>query len=361
MASDQGKTDSPRMKPGSQRILDRITYAANLQPALESDYLVKGWLFRGCTSILYGQSNTGKTYLAVDLAHAISKGRVWGARRVRKGRVLYIAAEGGAGFTNRISALDGPEFFVLISSLTLATKDTQRAFLIEVLKHLEKVGGAPWDLVVIDTMARVMGGADENAAPDIADLMQNIAGIQAATGAHVMLVHHSGKDTSKGARGHSALRAAVDTEIELSRDETGLITALLTKQRDGPTGIKFEYRLRQVELGRDQDGDPVTTCVVDPVEGGGAGRGRLSESQRRALDILANLIEAAGEVVRKPHMPGVPVVPVDRWRQACLDDGGLSSSDNREAQLKAFRRAREDLVAGGFVCVREDLAWVVAE
>lgn len=362
MTSDVGKpaATSSRLKAASQRILDKVVWSGNVEPRLDQDYLIKGLIDRGCVSLLYGPSNTGKSFLAIFMCHKAAKGEPVGKHKVRKKhRVFYIAAEGGQGFGNRVCALGDPEFWVLMAPTTLAGAASQSERLSEVLQHLVQIGG-PLDLVVIDTLSRVMGGADENAAPDIADLMRNVSAIQAATGAHVMLVHHSGKDTAKGARGHSSLRAAVDTEIELSRDETGLITALLTKQRDGPTGIKFEYRLRQVELGRDQDGDPVTTCVVEPVDSG-TGRGRLSEGQRRALDILAKLIEAVGEVVRKPQLPGVPVVPVDRWRQACLEDGSLSSSDNREAQLKAFRRAREDLVAGGFVCVREDLAWVVAE
>lgn len=350
------------LRPRAKYLLDSITWAADLQPSINRDYLVKGWLDRGCTSILYGQSNTGKTFLAVDLAHAVSKGLIWGGRRVRKGRVLYIAAEGGGGFANRVSALDSPEFFVLTSPLVLTGRDSQGQSLIEVMKHLATVGGNPFDFVIVDTMARVMGGADENAAPDIADLMRNVTALQHATGAHVLIVHHSGKDTAKGARGHSSLRAAIDTEIELTRDdETGLISAHLTKQRDGPTGYRFDYVLRQVELGRDQDGDQVTTCVVEPTDRPRAGRSGMTDTQRRALGILEALVAAEGEVVRKPQFPGAPCVSVDRWRQACLDDGGLSSSDNREAQAKAFRRAREDLVAAGLVCVREDLAWVVGE
>lgn len=349
------------LRPRAAHLLDAITFAPDLKPSIDRDYLVKGWLDRGCTSILYGQSNTGKTFLAVDIAHAVSKGRAWGSRRVRKGRVLYIAAEGGGGFANRVSALDDPEFFVLTAPIVLTGRDSQGPYLVEVMKHLATVGGAPFDLVVIDTMARVMGGADENAAPDIADLMRNVTAVQRATGAHVMIVHHSGKDTGKGARGHSSLRAAVDTEIELTRDETGLISAQLTKQRDGPTGYRFDYVLRQVELGRDQDGDPVTTCVVEAVARANMGRTGLSDSQRRALDILEALIGDGGEIVRKPQLPGAPCVPVERWRQACLDDGGLSTSDNRDTQAKAFRRAREDLVAAGLVCVREDLAWVVEQ
>lgn len=353
------RKDDRGLRPRAQHILDSITLAANMEPAIDRNYLVKGWLDRGATSILFGQSNTGKTFLALDLANAISKGRDWGGRRVRRGRVLYIAAEGGGSFANRVSALDAPEFFVLNAPLILTGRDSQGQALCEVMQYLGALGGKPFDFVVIDTMARVMGGADENAAPDIADLLRNVTAIQRSTGAHVLIVHHTGKDTGRGARGHSSLRAAVDTEIELTRDEAGLISAQITKQRDGPTGYRFDYVLRQVEIGRDQDGDAVTTCVVEPMDRANAAHAGLTDTQRRALDILKAQIDVRGEVVRKPHFPGTPCLSVEVWRQACLEGGGLSSSDNRETQQKAFRRAREDLVAAGHVLIREDLAWVL--
>lgn len=81
-----------------------------------------------------------------------------------------------------------------------------------------------------------------------------------------MLVHHTGKDTGPGARGHSSLRAAIDTKIGLSGDDMGQITAEVIKQREGPTGYHFDYRLRQVTLVQDQDGDAVTTCPVEPMQ-----------------------------------------------------------------------------------------------
>lgn len=221
--------DAKRLKPRAQAILEATTWAGNIAPCLQGEYLVKGWLNRGTVSVVYGPSNVGKSFLAVDLVHHISKGHEWGGRRVTKGRVLYIVAEGGNAFRNRVAALDDPEFFVLSVPLTLTGKDSAAVAVAEVVQHLGGVGGAPFDLIVIDTMARVMGGLDENAAPDIADLIRNLDLIRRVTGAHVMLVHHTGKDTAHGARGHSSLRAAIDTEIELSRDDMGQITAEVTK------------------------------------------------------------------------------------------------------------------------------------
>lgn len=139
-------------------------------------------------------------------------------------------------------------------------------------------------------------------------------------------MHHTGKDTGRGARGHSPLRAAIDTEIELSRDDLGQITAEVTKQRDGPTGYRFCYQLRQVELGLDQDGDPVTTCLVDPAVPAEAGRAGVS---------------------------------FDLWRDACMTEGELSSSENRDTRKRAFNRCREELETAREIVVRDDLVWVV--
>lgn len=120
----------------------------------------------------------------------------------------------------------------------------------------------PFALIVIDTMARVMGGANENEAPAISALMGNLELIRDRTGAHIMLIHHTGKDSSRGARGHSSLRAAVDTEIELTKGDLGLISVKATKQRDMIGGAEIEFDLRTITLGQDSDGDFVTSCVV---------------------------------------------------------------------------------------------------
>jgi len=94
-------------------------------------------------------------------------------------------------------------------------------------------------------------------------LIAGLDAIRERTGVHIMLVHHSGKDASKGARGASALRAACDTEIELSFDEeTRVRTARATKQRDMETGAEINFVLQIVELGEDADGDQVTTCII---------------------------------------------------------------------------------------------------
>ena len=82
--------------------------------------------------------------------------------------------------------------------------------------------------------------------------------VRNAIGAHVMLVHHFGKNTDAGARGHSSLFGAVDTELTVE-DKRKL---KITKQKEGEDGVSYAFRLEQVDLGNDEDGNAVTSAVV---------------------------------------------------------------------------------------------------
>lgn len=353
------RSDPALLKPKAKELLAAATWAGNFEPSLDRDYLVKGWLDKGTLTVVFGQSNVGKSFFALDLAHHISKGETWGNRRVNKGNVLYIAAEGGSSFPNRVSALDDPEFWVIAAPVTFAGKSSDAASMVEMVQHLASQTGR-FDLIVVDTLSRVMGNGDENTAPDIADLVKNLDVLRRGTGSNIMLIHHSGKDVARGARGHSSLRAAVDTEIELTRDEIGVITAEVTKQRDGPTGYKFAYSLRQIELGRDQDGDPVTTCLVEPIIAGETDRTQVSGPALAALNTLEVLLDERGEILRDPRYPGTPCVAHKEWMEACIAAGQLSSSDKRETHRRIFNREFENLRKMGLVSVRNDLVWLIA-
>lgn len=353
------RADLGKLKPKARGLLASVTLAQDMAPVLDRPYLIKGWLDRGDLSVLFGPSNTGKTFLAIDIAHHVAKGLEWNNRRTLAARVMYLAVEGGSNFATRLAPLSNPSFWVLPVPLTLTGRESAATALAEMLLHLAAIGGR-FDLIIIDTMARVMGSADENTALGIDDLVRNCDHIRRVTGAHIMLVHHTGKDTSRGARGSNSLRAAIETEIELTRDDdTGLITAKLSKQRDGPTGYKFTYRLRQVEIGADQDGDPVTTCLVEPADPGHAGRAVRSEAAQRALGLLDKALTEGGELIRRPNYPGTPSVTLGAWRDACLKEGALSDAKERDDRGRVFRRVRSDLEEERTVLVRDDRVWRV--
>lgn len=250
----------PRLTDRARLILGMVEKADDLPPVLDREYLVKGWLDRGALAVLYGDANAGKSFLAIDLAHHIHEGRRWGGSRVEAGPVLYIAAEGGTMFQNRLSARRA-RFHVLRHQIALAGRASDAGHLSQAINALAAEVG-PFRLVIVDTLARAMAGADENTAPDIGALVAACGHIQHTTGAAVLLVHHSGKDATRGARGHSALRAAVDTELSVTVEDDGWRTLRATKQRDWPGGKELRFKLAEVQLGKDSDGDPVTSCVV---------------------------------------------------------------------------------------------------
>ena len=247
-----------------------------IKPVIDQPYIIKGLLDWGAMSVIYGPSNSGKTFFALDLAFhcAIDNdgGTRWRSNRVHGGSVLYLAAEGGNGIANRIAALreatgacDVP-FALRRAGLDLLKSDANVKEVIRLAKEVFETSASPLALIVIDTLSRVIAGGDENAASDMTAFIRNVDQIRQATGAHIMIVHHTGKDVARGARGHSSLRAATDTEIEVAVDDFGNRCARVTKQRDYEGGEEFHFKLKPVFLAQDSDGDDVTTCLVEAVE-----------------------------------------------------------------------------------------------
>ena len=249
----------------------------DIMPVLEARDFVQGVLVEGGAAVVYGDSNAGKTFWVTDLALHVATGRVWNGRRVDQGGVVYCAMEGGNGFRNRVSAwrqghvtprvtCDAVTPFAAIpASLNLLDPEADTPRLIETIQAAAKRMGRPVKLLVVDTLSRAMAGGNENASDDMGALVRSMDAIRAATGACVLFVHHSGKDAAKGARGHSLLRAAVDTEIEVRTDEaSGSRTASVVKQRELTKGAAFGFRLDVHVLGQNQHGEDVTTCTVAP-------------------------------------------------------------------------------------------------
>jgi AAA domain-containing protein/bifunctional DNA primase/polymerase-like protein/primase-like protein len=225
---------------------------------------VKGVLPRAELAVLYGPSGSGKSFLAFDMVAAIATGAQWHGRRTARGRVVYVVAEGATGFLNRLKAYTKTRSgcFPGIRIIADAPNLLGETDYLSLASEIDATGGA--DVIVIDTLAVCSPGADENAAKDMGRVIEHCKQLHKTTGATVLLIHHSGKDESKGARGWSGLRAAADTEIEVSRNADHR-TAAVTKMKDGEDGAEFAFKLVPVDIGVDADGDPVTSCVVEPL------------------------------------------------------------------------------------------------
>lgn len=318
----------------------RMVRLDKIEPVLRVNCLVKGWLTTNGLSMIYGPSNAGKTFVVLDLAMHVAAGKPWRGCKVTQGAVLYIAAEGGAGVLNRLAAFkaenpdmaDAP-FYLLPIGVDLHGQEDPR-----IITHL--LGDIEPVLVVVDTLARSMGEGDENAAKDTAVFVRNCDMIREATGAHVLIIHHTGKDEERGARGSSALRAAVDTEILVSASHT--ITS--QKQRDMAAPDTLHFTLRSVTLGHDEDGDPVTSAVVEPAEKGLKVRKPLTGKNQVAMTALMEALDKHGRAdLGNLYPAGVRVVEVERWRDEC-EAHGLTTGASDAAARVAFKRAKDKLM-----------------
>ena len=219
--------------------------------------------------------------------------------------------------------------------------------------------GHPLRLVVVDTLARVLAGGDENTGQDMGAVIDRLDRIRRETGAAILLVHHEGKDSSKGARGHSSLLAAVDCALEI---KDGVLK--VEKQRDGQTGARFGFKIRQVPLGTSAKGKAVTSAVAVSTDYGatrdfGPPHLKRGSTAAKALEILKNAIARDG--IPAPSVLDLKeetrVVRIRTWREHCgqkkLSGGGP------DAERKAFDRAVEKLMQGhidthnGFVWIQE--------
>lgn len=361
---------APLYQPAALPVIGglRVVGFDEMRPRLADGYLIKHLLGSTTLAVMFGAAGTGKTYLALHLALKIAAGEDCFGRRVRRAGVVYIAAEAGRSIENRVAAAKREfEFpktmpFAAISTpvdLCTETVDTER--LIAAIGSVDL--GLPVELIVVDTLSRTMGGGSEDQSADMGAFVANIDRLRAATGAAVLIVHHSGKIAERGARGHSLLRAAVDTEIEISRGDLqgGIWVAKVTKQREYATDGSLFFSLRQVEIGIDADGDPVTGCVIDEAAAPTTNRQPkakpLASAHQRALQLLHRAIEEGGEVPpASSHVPaGQRCVTEETWRQNCYR-GSVSSGD-QDAKRMAFKRAAEALVASGRVGRWELFVW----
>lgn len=283
-----------------------IAEAADRASEQSTKPLIKGLLDQGTLSVMYGDSNVGKTFVAMDMAYHVASGMTYSDMRTTQGLVVYVAAEGGVGALRRTAALrekyqdtfNTAEFQLLASPVDLRRPDADMPAFLAALSGL----GKRISLIVIDTLSRALAGGDENSSVDMGAIVKHFDTIRAATGAHVMVVHHTGKNKANGARGHSLLRAATDTEIEV---EEGQIR--VTKQRDLDKSWASGFALEVRTLGVDVDGDAVTSCTVRLVSaseaaaaaalaagvGAGGAEMRIAPTavEGRVLDCLHDLLE----------------------------------------------------------------------
>lgn len=372
--SGQQQTIEPVQKPAqveqtqqtqqTQRRIDLVPWH-DLQD-VKVKWLVKDMLPAKSFCAIYGRSGAGKSFFAMYLAAMVAAGREAFSCDVQQGDVVYLALEGGAGLRRRRDALmqrydlpdDLPVHFVKAQmNLRSSLEDLQA--LIEVIRER----GIKPAVIFVDTLARAYAGGEENSSAEMMQFVSVMAALQDALDCAVCVVHHTGKDESRGMRGSSALLAAVDAELELTRisdddAEEPVCTVKSTKQKDGMDGLSWSFRLDLMHVSPlDPD---ATSLVVNPLNDADvakrkASQQRMPPGQKLVFDALKMAIEEAGESVGLPQIPvGARCVKASLWREYFYRMSPL----DQESRRKAFNRGEAALRKGGTYGCWAEWCWI---
>lgn len=362
-------TSVTRYEPGNRNLTYELNVEVPRQPyrlipfnefqsERKEDYLVRSLIGRGQLGALIGAPGMSKTFLALDLGMAVATGSPWHGLQTHRGRVVYIASEGARGVQNRLKAIrirkapidPDVSFFVVadVVRLTEASDDVDR--LITSVRAV--VGPDGLDLIVVDTLSRAIAGLDENRSEAMTGAVAAADRLRLALGAAVLLVHHAGKDGARGARGHSSLKAALDVELEVTK-VANAFSVTVTKSRDYESGQSFFHRLEPVEIGVDNDGVSITSCVVVPIDGANDSRpAKLGINEQRTLKaIRALLTGSAGLTSEEPQ--AVQIADLHRWIEK-------NCKIERNLRRGVVRKGLEGLKKKGVVTVENGRALLLS-
>ena len=332
-------------------------HAHDFADAPPARYIIKGVLPQAELAVIYGESASGKTFAVLDLAIAVATGREWRGKRTHKGRVCYVCAEGANFFRGRLKAwvlhqekihkegerppltLRDIDLHIIGAAPSLIDKED----VIELAKELRRLG--PLQLVVVDTLAAVMAGGDENSGVDMGRMLQHCKLIHKLTGALVLLVHHSGKDASRGARGWSGLRAACDAEFEVTRNDNHRAVTV-SKLKDGADGTRYDFKLLPVQIGMDEDNEIIESCVVQFSDGPARRPQQQMKNQEQKItySVILELLSLGGDGTTDPAVraAAVPQLSYDATP-------GANGKPRKDQRGRDVGRAIDWLTANGYI------------
>ena len=335
LAKERGWTDNlQQVESSADAPYYRVLSPSDIRNLPPLSWRIKGLLPAHGIAAIYGPPGSGKSFLATDLAAAISRGADWFGHKTLQAPVVHMVLEGEAGIRNRIAAFEKvkgplPDCFGVV----IQPFEFQRDQCVSDLTSVVPKGA----VVVIDTLNRAAPTADENSSSDMGAILAGAKALQSKIDGLVVLVHHTGKDSSKGLRGHSSLLAALDAAIEVERG-VGQRSWRLAKSKDGADGTSVAFRLDRVVLGTDSDGDEVSSCVVLPDTGTVFMKTEPRGAQQRSAMQRLQSLFGGGQVTTKGcggAPAGTPCVAVEDAVSAVT--AGLTATPANKRRNEARR------------------------
>ena len=238
--------------------------SADLKKLSPPTWLIKNVIPETGFGIIYGKSGTYKSFLTIDLLAHIANGRTWFGNNTKQKPVIYIPLEGKSGISKRIEAWkihnhSNDQIISIFENINFKDKNNIE-YLIEKIKDARLDGG----VICIDTLAQAGGDMDENSSKDMGNMIKTFQYIQQELGGIVLVVHHTGKDESKGMRGHSSLYASLDFALECTAHGNLSAQFKIAKSKDSESDKGYTFKMSVINLGYDEDGELITSLAVNP-------------------------------------------------------------------------------------------------
>jgi phage/plasmid primase-like uncharacterized protein/KaiC/GvpD/RAD55 family RecA-like ATPase len=235
-------------------------------------WMVKRWLQSDALIMVHGPSGGGKTFVVLEWAmHIAASLPAWNGFKVKPGAIVYLAGEGHHGLRARVAVWKqdkGVEHLDMWISREGCDLNTPEGYN-RVVEAIRALGVEPV-MIIVDTLHRFLMG-DENSAQDAKTMLDACAGLMREFACSVLLVHHTGvsDEAQHRARGSSAWRGALDIEISVVPGKDGQplqIVSRKTKDAEPPETVYCELRQLEIDGWVDEDGEPVTSCVIEIVD-----------------------------------------------------------------------------------------------
>jgi AAA domain len=361
-AAEAGATKPNGAAPNASRL--------RLVPPSEMDWrgaelnLIKGILGCAMMALLYGESGSAKTLIALSMGMHVALGRAWCGRKVKRGFVAYLAPEGGHSVHLRYHAWcryhktdpcdDRTPFRTIPISIDLCTSN---ADLTEIIANIKAaaVELGPCILVVVDTVSRAIAGANENAPDDMGKFVLNCDRLREEIGATVLAVHHTPKGGTEP-RGHSCLKNGSEIRILAEQITQGLFKLKLEHLKDGIGGGELLFELRSAVVGKNEDGEEVEGGLVieTTIRPAGASGGSRKTPTDRQLRILQELRKEAKVTKRWDFS-------TEQFNELCIRSCAVDGDKTENVQRARCSDLKRQLANKGFITIAGDTIRLVLE